>query len=87
MVCATFSPVLTGTVLLSTTMRYSVDVSGNFTRDALDETKIDASVRLRRRGHGDEDDLGDLDGLADGGGETEAAGGDIAFDEFLEAGS
>ena len=56
MVCATFSPVLTGTVLLSTTMRYSLMWIGDLARDALDEAKVDAAIGLRRGGHGDEDD-------------------------------
>ena len=41
---------------------------------------------MRRCGNADEDDVGFLDCLGGGGREPETTGGDVALDEFLEAG-
>ena len=62
-----------------------LDVRGDLARDALDEAEVDAAIRLRRRGHGDEDDLRGFNRVADGRSESQAAGGDVLFNEVLEA--
>ena len=61
-------------------------MDGDLAGDALDEAEIDAAVGLGRRGNGDEDDFRSGDGIADRGGEGEASGGDVLFDEVFEAG-
>ncbi len=60
MVSATFSPVFTGTVLLSTITRYwlGLEHGGDFTGDLLDVGEIHAAIGLRRSGHRDENDVG-----------------------------
>ena len=54
--------------------------------DALDVGEIDAAIGLRRRRHGDEDDLRGVHAVLGGVGEPQALGGDVAVDEFLQAG-
>lgn len=64
-------------------------VAGHGCRDlpghGLDKAQIDRAVRLRRRGHGDEDHVGILDAVLGGGGKAEAAGGDVVLHQFGEA--
>ena len=88
MVSATFSPVFTGTVDLSTidAVFAGLEDAGDLAGDALDVGEIDAAIGLRRRGHGDEDDLRMIDAVLDGIGEAQALGGDVAVHEVFEAG-
>ena len=46
-----------------------LDVDGDFPGDSLDEAEVDAAIGLRWCRYGDENDLGFLDGIADGIGE------------------
>lgn len=59
---------------------------GNVAGDAFDESEVDGAVGLGRCGHTDKNDVGILDAFLGGSGEREAAGFDIAFDQFFEAG-
>jgi hypothetical protein len=59
---------------------------GNFSRDFLNEAKIDTAVRLLRSGHGDEDDLRIVDAVLDAAGETEPLRGNVPVNDFFEAG-
>jgi hypothetical protein len=58
---------------------------GNVARDFFDEAQIHRTVRLRRRGHGDENHVGFLDALGGAAGERQPSGGDIFLHEFFES--
>ena len=59
---------------------------GDVARDVLDEAQVHRTVRLRRRGHGDENHVGFLDALGGAVGEFKPPGGGVFLDEFIEAG-
>src|SRR5438067_1370768 len=58
---------------------------GDIARDFLDEAEIYATVRLRRRRHGDENDLRIIHAFPGTGAETQPVRGHIPVDDFLEA--
>ncbi len=85
MVCATFSPVLTGTVLLSTTMRYSLMWTA--ISRATPSTKLRSTLPSGCGGVGTAMKMTfeAVDGVADGGGEGEPAGGDVLLHQLFQA--
>ena len=60
--------------------------SGDFPGHALDEAQVHASIWLRRRGNGNEDDLRVVHTVFDAVGEAETLGGDVSVDKFFQAG-
>lgn len=58
--------------------------AGDVAGDALDEGEVDGAVGLGRGGDGDEDNVGIADAIIGGGGEGEAAFGDVGLDHFFE---
>src|SRR4029077_1503092 len=57
---------------------------GNIAGNSLDETEVNAAVRLLRRRHRDKDNLGVVDSFLDVASETQSMGGDVAVYYFFQ---